>query len=318
MRHIHLIDTSVATDNLGDEIIVEQVSRALLPLLADAYVTRSSGHDGLGPFGRRLVAQADVAVLMGTNALAAKFKLGGRFIWHVEWGDLVVLRHKVVLMGVGANRDFTHVDWRQKRLLAHLLSPDHVHAVRDDGAARIVAAAGRRAMNTSCPTLWGLGDAVIPTGMANRAVFTLTAHKADASDAAMVDTLLAMYPQVWFWPQQPRDLTYLRKLPGHDRVTILPPNLAAYDALLTAAPIDVVGTRLHGCIRGLHHGRRSLAVVVDNRARAIGAEVGLPVITRADMSQLAARLAAPYETRLSLPRDTIAGFLSQFRKVALS
>lgn len=287
MRHIHLIDTSNATDNVGDEIIVDSALKILGPCLADAYVTRSSGHDGLGAAGRKLVSAA----------------------------DLPALRGKVVLFGVGANRDFQNVTAAQRQFLSHVLSPDHLHAVRDSGGARIVQAAGRDVVNTSCHTLWAnLPLLTVPETIARRVVFTLTKHKPDPADAAMLAILLDLYPEVWFWPQQPRDLAYLADMPQSDRVQILPPNLAAYDAFLASAPVDVVGTRLHGTIRGLQHGRRSLVIEIDNRARDIGAETGLPSMPRADVAAtLAARLRGAIRPKLRLPEADIARFLAQFR-----
>ena len=315
MRHIHLIDTSSATDNVGDEIIVEAARSQLGPVIADAYITRSSGHDGLGASGRGLVATADVAFLLGTNALSARFRLGHSFMWRVGWRDLAALRNKVVLLGVGGNRDFDRVDWRQRRFMRHVLSRDHVHSVRDGVGARLVEAFGHRAVNTSCPTLWsGLGVERVPDGMAPRACLTLTRHRADPTDSVLLATLLRLYPDVWFWPQQPRDLGYLQTLDGHEKVRVIAPNLAAYDAFLRSGPVDVVGTRLHGTIRGLHHGRRALVVEIDNRARDIGAETGLPTITRADvLTGLEARLRGPIPPKLTLPEANIHRFLDQFR-----
>ena len=315
-RHVHLIDTAVASDNLGDEIILRQCRAELAEVLADAYVTTSAGHDGLGPNGRDHVARAGVVLMLGTNALSARFRLGGRFMWRIGLRDLAALKGKVVLMGVGANRDFTTVDWRQRRLLRHILSDRHDHSVRDGTALRLLQAIGRRGVNTSCPTLWSVDGAGIPTARAPQVVLTLTAHRPDPSDAGLIDTCLRLYDQVWFWPQQPRDEGYLDRLPGATRVRRLAPNLAAYDAHLAATDTDVVGTRLHGTIRGLHHRRRSLAVVIDNRARDIGAETGLPVIARADMGALHDRLSAPFDTPLSLPRDRITHFLSQLSMAA--
>ncbi len=316
MRRIHLIDTSVASDNVGDEIIVRAAERALWPLIGDAYVSRSAGHEGLGAFGRDLVRKADVVVMLGTNALSARYRLNRHFMWRVTWADLPALRGKVVLLGVGGNRDFDKMDRRQKWFLGLLLSRDHVHSVRDKVGARIVAEAGHKAVNTSCPTLWSLPGGV-PEGKADRAVFTLSAHRPHETDRVLVETLLAMYPEVWFWPQQPRDLDYLRGISGSDRVRVLGANLPAYDALLAEAPIDVVGTRLHGTIRGLHHGRRSLAIVIDNRARDIGAETGLPVIRRDEVAaSLRARLEGPITGQVTVPRDRIGAFLDQFKVAA--
>lgn len=315
-RHVHLIDTAVASDNAGDEIIMVEVRRQIMPLVGDAVVTTSAGHDGLGRFGRDAVARADVVLLCGTNALSARFRLGGRFMWHVGLADLRALKGKVVLVGVGANRDFTAIDRRQVWLLRWLLSERHVHAVRDGTALRLLQAIGRQGVNTACPTLWSIDGAAIPQARAARVTITLTRHRADPSDARMLDTLLGLYDEVAFWPQQPRDLDYLRSLPGAERVRVLAPNLPAYDAHLAAAETDVVGTRLHGTIRGLHHRRRSLTVVVDNRARDIGHETGLPVIARPDMSGLRDRLSARWPTALHLPRAEITRFCNQFRQAA--
>lgn len=316
MRHVHVIDTSVASDNAGDEIIMDACRALLSPMFADAYVTTSSGHDGLGRFGRDAARRADVVLLCGTNALSARFRLGGRFMWHVGLADLGALAGKVVLFGVGANRDFDRIDMRQRWLLRRLLSDRHLHAVRDGTALRLLGLIGRRGANTACPTLWRIDAGAAPQGPAPRATLTLTRHRADQTDARLVATLLDQYPEVWFWPQQPRDEGYLDTLPGAARVRRIAPNLAAYDAHLAAAPTDVVGTRLHGTIRGLHHGRRSLAVVVDNRARDIGRETGLPVIDRSAMDTLGARLAASWPTTLTLPEQAISAFRSQFLRPA--
>jgi polysaccharide pyruvyl transferase WcaK-like protein len=312
MRRFHLIDTSVASDNVGDRIIVEAARRQLSPVLADAHICRSSGHHGPGAFGRDLVKKADLVLMLGTNVLSARCWLNHHFIWR----DLMVLRGKVVLLGVGGNRDFEKMDWRRCWFLGQLLSREHVHSVRDSVGERIVRQAGHKVINTSCPTLW-TPPAAVPEGKAHCAVFTLSAHKPHKTAARLIATLLQLYPEVWCCPQQPRDLDYLRKLPGHDHVRIVAANLPSHDALLAAAPIDVVDTRLHGTIRALHHNRRSLAIVIVNRARDIGAEVGLPIIGRDEITgQLATRLQGPNTTNLTLPQAAITSFLNQFRVAA--
>jgi hypothetical protein len=132
-----------------------------------------------------------------------------------------------------------------------------------------------------------------------------------------VAILKEVYPEVHFWPQQPRDLSYLDEIAGGlDGIHVLAPSLAAYDALLGAGPVDVVGTRLHGGIRGLRHARRVLVVAIDNRATEIGRETGLAVIARADVPKsLRTRLLSEWPTRLHLPKAEVAAFLGQFRAV---
>lgn len=314
MRHVHLIDTSVASDNLGDEIIVEAARAALGPRIAQDYVTTSSGHDGLGHFGRRLAAQADVIFLLGTNALSAKYRLRRDYIWSLQRRDISALEGRVVLLGVGANRDYDRVSCRQARLLARLLSPAHRHSVRDDLALGILRAAGREGLNTSCPTLWRPMPLPGRRARPARACLSLTAHKPDAgADAALLDILRRHYDELWFWAQQPGDVDYLRSLPGGEGVGIVPRNLAAYDALLGAGAIDVIGTRLHGCIRAMQRGQRALIISIDNRAREIARETGLSAMPRADVVRSLEGWIATGETaQPRIPRPAIDRFLDQF------
>jgi hypothetical protein len=317
IKHVHFLDTSVASDNVGDEIIVEAVKAVMKPLFGECYVSTSSGHDGLGPFGRELVAGADVAILMGTNALSPRDQMAARrFVWTIRPEDRAVLAGKVVLCGVGANRAFEKVERLQAALLGEVLSRHYRHSVRDGPGLEILRQCGVAGVNTSCPTLWRYLDApvVVPQGKAEGVVFTLTRHRPDPADAVMVALLRRMYRQVWFWPQQPRDLGYLAEIAGLEGIQVLPANLAAYDAHLAAHEVDVVGTRLHGGIRGLSHGRRVLIVAIDNRAAEIGRETGLPVMLRQDLAaQMEARLQGSWPTALDLPRADIAAFLAQFQ-----
>ena len=315
--HVHFIDTSVASDNVGDEIIVEAVRAALKPLFGGCYVSTSSGHDGLGPFGRELVAGADLAILMGTNALSPRDQTAARrFVWTIAPQDRAVLAGKVVLCGVGANRAFETVDPAQRALLSQVLSRHYRHSVRDGLGLEVLRQCRIDGINTSCPTLWRYLDTpvAVPRAKAAAVVFTLTKHRPDPADAVMVQMLKRMYGQVWFWPQQPRDLGYLAEIAGLDGIRVLPANLAAYDAHLASHDVDVVGTRLHGGIRGLSHGRRVLIVAIDNRAAEIGRETGLPVILRQDVAlEMGARLRGDWPTALTLPGAGIAAFLAQFQ-----
>ena len=108
---------------------------------------------------------------------------------------------------------------------------------------------------------------------------------------------------------------YLKSLTKIDDIEIVPGNLQAYDDLLAATHVDVVGTRLHGGIRGLMHGRRVLVTSIDNRARDIGVETGLPTVAR-DVSEaeLEEKLGTGLETQLTLPTAKIEQFMGQFNE----
>ena len=112
-----------------------------------------------------------------------------------------------------------------------------------------------------------------------------------------------------------RDLGYLKDIASLNGIEVIAPNLGAYDALLKGKDVDVVGTRLHGGIRGLMHGRRVLVIAIDNRAREVGAENLLPTLLRSEMvDKLEPTLTGSIRTALAVPGDRIERFLDQFRR----
>jgi len=316
-RQVHVVDTAIGSGNIGDEIIMEACREVFDPLFEDSYVSTSSGHDGLGPSSRRRCRDADIVMLMGTNALSPYFRVGLPFMWRVRWRDLRALKGRVVLAGVGATWDFRWVDPLQKRFWRHVLSPSHVHSVRDSLGAQLVAACGRRAIKTSCPTLWRYRDAppTAPTTKGRDVCFTLNRHKGSPVDEDFVRILADHYDRLFYWPQTTNDLEYLAPLRASVKAESLPPNLDAYDAFLRSHDdVDVVGTRLHGSIRGLNHGRRTLVVSIDNRAREMSQDTGLPVIERdAVPERLGSLLEGPIRADIRLNGEAIDEYLDQFR-----
>lgn len=289
MRHVHLLDTSVGSGNRGDDIIVDCARRHLWPVVRDSFLSSSSSHDGLGRYSRKLAEDADLVFLLGSNALAADYR-GRRFHWRVTWRDLRALRGKVVLVGVGAHKEFHRVSRRQINFLRQVLSPRYTHSVRDELAAEILRQCDLPVVNTSCPTLWDYAHRQ-PVSEPNPRVacFTLTAGKPDAMDRQMIRMLADRYDRLHFWPQQPADLSYLDGLDSGVDIGIIAGNLGAYDDFLRSHRPYYVGTRLHGGIRAMSHGCRVLVVTIDNRARSLGAEVGFPIL---DRSRLSADLGA--------------------------
>ena len=72
-------------------------------------------------------------------------------------------------------------------------------------------------------------------------------------------------------------------------------------------------------MRAIQKGKRALIVVVDNRARDIGADTGIPIIRRQDIgTQLEAWINTPSPTRITLPDAAIAAWRGQFASTAQS
>lgn len=74
------------------------------------------------------------------------------------------------------------------------------------------------------------------------------------------------------------------------------------------------GTRLHAGIRCLNGGHRSLIIAIDNRARQIGEDTGLPVLEREEgyLHKLANWVNHPVKTEINLPWTSIDKWKKQF------
>jgi len=310
--HVHLLDTAVATDNIGDEIIVNSAKKFLSTNFADAYVTNSSSHDGLGKFGRQLAAEADIIFLLGTNALSATYKSKG--LLPLQRKDLCAIEGKVVLFGVGASDHFSKISPRQAKLLSKILSRDYVHSVRDETALDILKKLGFMGLNTGCPTMWSFDEKLcFKPGIKPTLCFSLTHYRKSPLDVTFIEKIGQLYDNLVFWPQQIKDIDYLECISPNERITILPPNLEAYEEFLKNADCDVAGSRLHGGIHALKFGRKSIIVAVDNRAHDIGLETDLPVIER-EYVQQKLEIALSGETIIDLSEQKKLGskWLKQF------
>ena len=313
--HLHLLDTSIASDNIGDEIIMEAVRGETRQLASDAYWTTSSSHDGLGPFGRGQVERADWVVLGGTNALHSRFQLADMVSWTLRAKELPLIEGKLVLWGVGAQVRHEKIDPRQKDLLTGLLADAVPHGVRDRSAHLLLEKLGKNATWVGCPTLWEQAGRKIGTSERPSTVcLSLTAHRPDRHrDRELLEQLRRGYRRCCFWPQQPRDLAYLRDLVGPDEArafAVLPPNLEALDEFLRTTETDYVGTRVHGGIRAIQHGRWSVILGIDHRAEEIVGRVGIPVLPRKLVGELESLMSDRKPYRIQLP--TVA--LQRFRE----
>lgn len=146
----------------------------------------------------------------------------------------------------------------------------------------------------------------------------MTKHKGDKLDSDLIYILKKYYNYLYFWPQQTRDLYYLQSICDALEVNIIPPNLKAYDAFLSQKYVDVIGTRLHGTIRGIQHGCRSIVISIDNRASEIHADTNLPCIYRNDINnQLPRMIKNDLVTNINLDNNNISYFLNQFNSIGI-
>jgi polysaccharide pyruvyl transferase WcaK-like protein len=315
---IALYDTSVGSPNIGDQIIMQAVEKELAELLPFAFISRLPTHDRIGKYGRRQLRKADLVIAGGTNLLFSHWRKYRQ--WRLSLPDLAAISGKLVLMGTGWADYLGPPNFMARLAYKAILSKDILHSVRDSYSQRQLASAGfSGVLNTACPTLWRLSPgaiACVPVSIGKRVITTLTDYRRDpAGDRQMLNTLTRIYPETLLWMQGRDDLAYFKSL-GVEGIGILPPSLAAFDSALEAAGTDFAGTRLHAGIRALQKGRRALIVSVDNRAREMGRDFGLPVLERSDIASLEARICAAEPLQIKLPMAEINAWRAQFTAMA--
>jgi len=310
---IAVLDTSVTSLNLGDEIIMDASRKVLRELFPNAFFVTLPTHEFFLWESYRVLKDCDYVFVGGSNLLKSKM------LWHNQWKISpfdVFLRRDCILLGCGWWHYQSQADWYSRQLLKRILSRRYHHSVRDEYSRQQLLSAGvGNVINTACVTMWQLTDdhcALIPKRRAPRVVTTLTGYNANpAADRAVIDTLLQHYEEVVLWVQQPEDFAYGVAL-SNGRLKLIAPNLNAFTTFLRDNDVDYVGSRLHGGIRALQTGKRSLILAVDNRAVEISRDTNLPVALREDIGAINHWINTPYETSIRLPLQAIDDWKQQF------
>jgi len=313
LMNITLLDTSVATDNLGDEIIVEAIAAIVQSLFPDAYIYRVATHEYITKISRDLIRSSQLSILCGTSALCSNMIYSAP--WKLRPWDPLLLKN-IVLLGAGwrdsAKRTNAYTRW----VLRRALSGTMLHSVRDDFAKRKLASLGKQAENTSCPTMWQVTPehcATIPKKKAEAVITTVTWYKPNPkSDRALLELLARSYKTVYCWTQQSEDRKYYDSIaiPG---IKFVRPNVHEYDRTLEEESIDYIGLRLHGGIRALQKRKRALILPVDNRASEISHDTGLPTIMRDRLDLIEEWIWSNGPTNLRLPVGAIEKWKGQFK-----
>lgn len=291
MKSIILLNTGIATQNIGDEIINTSIRQNWEELYRNNCVFNFPSHTPPYSWWQQLFFKkkisafynADFKFLCGTNALYTNM-LRPVPQWNIHLWNLSMVNN-TILLGVGAGINSKSANWYTRTLYSKVLNHEYIHSVRDDYTVDFLHKLGFKAVNTGCPTLWGLRNNfsdTIPTTKSDSVVFTLTGYQPDKkNDILMIKILERNYTNLYFWPQTFTDLDYYKSL-GVFRGKIIPPNLVAYDKILNQ-DIDYVGNRLHGGIRALQHKKRALIIAIDYRARNMRDRYSLPIIEREDI-----------------------------------
>lgn len=314
---IAVFNPSIASTNLGDEIIVDAVRREASFIFPLEQFINIPTQEKIGAISIGHSRRARHRIVGGTNLLSSRMLRYKQ--WQINILQAFFLRD-VTLMGVGWWQYQNRPDIYTRAVLNMVLSSGKIHSVRDEYTKKKLNSIGIiNVINTGCPTMWQLTSehcAAIPQAKASTVIFTLTDYnKSVENDKALIALLKKNYSQVLFWPQGAGDLTYLKTL-GTEGLSIIGPSLDAYDEVLSnESSIEFIGTRLHGGIRALQKKKRSLILAVDNRAREIGLDTGLNVMDRSELSAVEAWIQAEAPTKIKMNWENINKWKNQFKSI---
>ncbi|MES1196208.1 MAG: polysaccharide pyruvyl transferase family protein, partial [Steroidobacter sp.] len=151
---IAVLDTSVTSLNLGDEIIMDASRKVLRELFPNAFFVTLPTHEFFLWESYRVLKDCDYVFVGGSNLLKSKM------MWHNQWKispfDLL-LRRDCILLGCGWWHYQSPADWYSRQLLRRILSRRYQHSVRDEYSRQQLLSTGvGNVLNTSCVTMWQL------------------------------------------------------------------------------------------------------------------------------------------------------------------
>ncbi len=313
---VHLCP-AIASDNVGDAIIADAVSRTLEEMFPQSQI-------GILPCKTPLHSPAlfryncaKYRFLGGTNILRGKKP---QRTWVVNFRDIWKYR-SAILLGAGWGKYQNGISPVSRFFYKHLLDPGYLHSVRDNYTREQLLNCGfTNVVCTGCPTTWKLTEDFcrkIPTEKKSSVAVTLTAYaKNPERDRLLLKCCAEHYEKLFFFPQSYDDVPYFNSIVPETiagKFQLIAPSLAAYDRLLDEEQPDFVGTRLHGGIRAMQHRCKSMIIGIDNRAKEMGKDIALPFIPEEKIgSDLPEILKNGWEVQLKIPQKEIDLWKNQF------
>ncbi len=313
-KNIMVFDTSVSSENLGDQIIMEAVYEQLRGIFKNAFIMNTQTHEVIGRRTHYFSGSSDYSFIGGTNLLSSSMNTSRQ--WKIGPLDILSLKG-LIAMGVGWYAYQGKPNFYSSAVLKKIFHSDLKHSVRDTYTRDRLAEAGiKNVIVTGCPTFWKLNDehfSKIPSQKSKHVIFTLTHSLPDESrDKEFFDTLKRNYEKIYFWCQGRGDYAYSKKIIDSS-VAIVSGTLADFDQVLQFDnDVEYVGTRLHAGIRAIQKSRRSVIIGIDNRAEEIYKDFGINFIKRADISSLSGMIRSTFATRMKIPNNEINQWKEQF------
>lgn len=311
-KKVVVFDPAAASFNKGDMIISEAVERELVGLLSDAEIVKISLHQPLGKIHRSLLREKCLKIVGGSNAVSAVMHpILRQSRWHLSPQDYQSVKG-FCYMGVGWAGTNLRSNLVGKWFLKHFpsKSPD-AHSFRDSETLVRASRFGiKNGVNTGCPTMWCLTPdkmGAVRKSKGSIVVTTLTDNMPDKSaDLEMLKFLKDQYEEVYIWFQGINDGDYFKSM-NISGIRELPRTLSGYQSFLkeNASRLDYVGSRLHGGVKALQCGVRTIILAVDHRALDISRDVGLLVLPRKELNVLQDLVNTDLQMSVDIDRNAI-------------
>lgn len=321
--NVVIFNTAVGTSNNGDYIIMDSAKKAMMPLLEKSYVMEYATHvKNLGILHyifksskREFVNKADYKFIFGTNILTTNVVKSIR-----QWPVLEEqeLYKNVILMGVGMTYSNISLNEISKRTYSKILRRDIIHSVRDDMSKNLLESKlGVRAINTGCPTLWGIDENkcnMIPKKKSMNAIISISGYKSQKDvikDQLLCEIVEKNYESIYLWVQTSEDYNYFRGL-KHTKEFKCIYSLVEFEKCCKTGNVDYIGTRLHGGVFAIQNGVRTIVVGIDHRAKEFSKSNNLPVVSRNNLSILEEKINHDFATEIVVNHNAIREWLGQF------
>lgn len=325
MKKIVMFDTSYSTINMGDFIINKSISNEMKYLIKNNFVFRVSSHTPINKFLQNFrknyisdfCKNSDYKFLCGTNLFSMNLlHLTPNFNLNIF--DIKNYKNSIAI-GCGCADTNKKINFYTKYIYKKILSKEFVHSARDEQTKDFLNSLGFKAVNTGCATMWSLTKEhckKIPVKKSDSVIFTLTDYCIDReNDQFLINTLVEEYKKVYFWIQGSEDLNYLKSFKNIEKIKLISPNIESYEEVLENNDIDYVGTRLHAGIFALQKLKRSLIIIVDNRARDIKKTYNIPTIERENLKEkLLNCINSDILTKINLDEKVINEWKKQFEE----
>jgi len=322
MLGIGVLNTSIGSGNLGDQIIMNAVKSVIDEVLPRTQQVQFSSHDAFLYNACRLQSHVRKNLLCGTNCLSSHMLL--RPGWAITILSAFFIK-PVITIGVGWGGYQGKPDAYTRYILNKTLSKEGLLSVRDNYTKVMLESCGfTNVVNTACPTMWALTEehcSAIPRVQKRKVIYTLTDYaRNEELDLETIKILLNRYDDVYIWVQGTKDLEYFSVLlEKHgsllSSILLIPPSLSTYSEFLESNDVDYVGTRLHGGIKALQKKRRTIILAVDNRAEEMRRDFNIPVLKRENIGGLDELIGSAWETSVALPLSKINEFKLSMRDI---